>query len=86
VLGRPDLGHLAPGQAADVIGVRLDRVGLAGALHDPVAALLLCAVPQVDLSIVGGRVCVEHGELQTLDLPALVARHNALAAQLVGGG
>jgi cytosine/adenosine deaminase-related metal-dependent hydrolase len=83
VLGRDDaIGHLAPGMAADLIGVRLDRLALAGAQHDPLAALLLCAVPQVDLSVVHGRICVEGGELQTLELQALVARHNRLAGLL----
>ncbi len=47
VLGRDDIGALAPGMAADLVAVSLDPVGLAGALHDPLAALLLCHVPQV---------------------------------------
>src|SRR5512136_373490 len=42
VLGRDDIGQLAPGKAADFIGFRLDRLDFAGALHDPLAALIFC--------------------------------------------
>ncbi len=82
VLGRDDIGALAPGQAADLIGVRLDDVALAGA-DDPVAALLLCQVPGVDFGVVHGRPVVRDGALQTVDLPALVARQRLLARRLV---
>jgi cytosine/adenosine deaminase-related metal-dependent hydrolase len=82
VLGRDDIGALAPGMAADLITVPLDEVGLAGAGDDPVAALLLCQVPRVRHAIAHGRVVVHDGELATLDLPRLVERHNALSLQL----
>jgi cytosine/adenosine deaminase-related metal-dependent hydrolase len=82
VLGRDDIGVLAPGMAADLVTVRLDEIGLAGALHDPLAALFFCHVPRVTHSIVNGRVVVRDGQLATLDLPRLIEHHNALAAQL----
>jgi 8-oxoguanine deaminase len=82
VLGRDDIGALAPGMAADIVTVPLNEIGLAGAQHDPLAALLFCQVPRVQHSIVNGRVVVRDGQLATLDLPRLVERHNALAAQL----
>jgi 8-oxoguanine deaminase len=82
VLSRDDIGALAPGMAADVVTVALDQIGLAGALHDPLAALFFCHVPQVTHSIVQGRVVVRDGQLTTLDLPRLIERHNRLAAQL----
>jgi 8-oxoguanine deaminase len=85
VLGRDDIGALAPGMAADLIGVPLADVALSGA-DDPVAAMLLCQVPRVGFGIVGGRPVVRDGELQTLDLPALVQRHRGLARRLVHGG
>ena len=62
VLGRDDIGQLAPGMAADFIGYRLDTLGLAGgAVHDPLAALVFCHPPNVDLSVINGRVRVQHG-------------------------
>ncbi len=83
VLGRDDIGSLRRGQAADFIAVRLDRPEYAGALHDPVAALVFCATPRVDLSVINGRVVVQDGHLTTLDLPALVERHNRLSKEMV---
>ncbi|HEX6609068.1 MAG TPA: 8-oxoguanine deaminase [Chloroflexia bacterium] len=86
VLGRDDIGYLAPGMAADFIGYRLDTLGLAGgAVHDPLAALVFCHPPQVDLSVINGRVRVADGVLLDVDLPPLIARHNALARALVRG-
>jgi cytosine/adenosine deaminase-related metal-dependent hydrolase len=82
VLGRDDIGALAPGMSADLVSFDLNHVGLAGAQGDPPAGLLFCGAPQVKHSIVNGRVVVENGELTTLDLPALVVRHNRLARQL----
>jgi cytosine/adenosine deaminase-related metal-dependent hydrolase len=82
VLNRDDIGHLAPGMAADIVTVALDDIGFAGALHDPVAALAFCHVPRVKHNIVNGRVVVRDGQLTTLDLPRLVERHNRLAADL----
>jgi cytosine/adenosine deaminase-related metal-dependent hydrolase len=86
VLGRADIGQLAPGMCADVIGYRLDRVGYAGAaVHDPVAALIFCQPVGVDLSVIHGRVRVRDGAILGVDLDALVAQHNAVARQLVAG-
>jgi 8-oxoguanine deaminase len=82
VLGRDDIGYLAPGMAADLIGVRLDRLAFAGALADPLAALLFCAPPAVDLSVINGRIVVRNGQLLNLDLPATIAHHNKLAQGL----
>jgi cytosine/adenosine deaminase-related metal-dependent hydrolase len=84
VLGRDDIGALAPDMAADIVTVPLDEIGLAGAGHDPLAALFFCHVPSVRHSVVNGRVVVRDGRLVTLDLPRLVERHNRLAAALVG--
>lgn len=84
VLGRDDIGTLAPNMAADFIGFRLERLAYAGALHDPVAALVFCTPQTVDLSVINGEVIVEDGHLTRIDLEALVRRHNALSRALVG--
>ena len=83
LLNRDDIGALSVGMAADIVTVPLNEVGMAGAQHDPLAALLFCQVPRVQHSIVNGRVVVRDGRLTTLELPLLVERHNALAAQLL---
>ena len=82
VLGRDDIGALAPGMSADIVGVPLDDIGVAGALHDPLAALFFCHVPRVRHSVVNGRVVVRDGRLTTIDLPRHLERHNRLAARL----
>ncbi len=82
VLGRDDIGALAPGMAADLIGYDLDALELAGAQADPLGALLLCVPGRVSLSIINGRVVAENGILVTVDVPELVARHNALSHML----
>jgi cytosine/adenosine deaminase-related metal-dependent hydrolase len=86
VLGRGDIGHLAPGMCADLALFDLRTLGFAGgAVHDPVASLLLCASPNSAWTIVNGRVVVREGQLATVDLGPLVERHNRLAVQLASG-
>ena len=84
VLGRSDIGHLAPGMAADLALYDLRTLGFAGgAVHDPVASLLLCASARAAFTVVNGRVVVRQGQLATVDLGPLVERHNRLARELV---
>jgi cytosine/adenosine deaminase-related metal-dependent hydrolase len=80
VLGRDDIGTLAPGMAADFVAFDLTQLGYAGAQHDPLAA----PTPgSVILSVINGRVVVENGELSGVDLPRLIARHNALSQKMI---
>ncbi|HET9919933.1 MAG TPA: 8-oxoguanine deaminase [Ktedonobacteraceae bacterium] len=86
VLGRDDIGFLAPGMAADFIGYRLDTLGLAGgSVHDPLASLVFCHPPEVDLSVINGRVRVQEHTLLDVDLPTLIQHHNTVAHKLVRG-
>lgn len=82
VLGRDDIGVLAPGMAGDFVAIDLERVEFAGALHDPVAAAVLCASPRVDHSWVGGRPLVAEGRVVGVELGALIERHNLLSRDL----
>jgi cytosine/adenosine deaminase-related metal-dependent hydrolase len=84
VLGRDDIGYLAPGMAADFIGYRVDTLAFAGAaIHDSLAALVFCQPASVDLSVINGRVRVENGRLFDVDLPPLIAEHNRIARALM---
>jgi cytosine/adenosine deaminase-related metal-dependent hydrolase len=85
VLRREDIGSLEPGKAADAIAINLNRLGYAGALHDPVAATVFCAPSGVDWSMIDGRVVVEQGCLTTLEIEPIIERHNRLAHQMVNG-
>jgi len=84
VLGRDDIGYLAPGMAADFIGYRLDTLDLAGgAPHDPLASLVFCQPAKVDLSVINGRVRIQNQHLLAIDVPKLVQQHNTIARALV---
>ncbi len=86
VLGRDDIGQLAPGKAADIIGLRLDTLDYAGgAVHDPLAATIFCQPQTVDFSIINGRIVIKEGHLLTVDLPSIIERHNQIAHRLVRG-
>lgn len=84
VLGRDDIGSLEAGKAADFIAIGLNRLEYAGALHDPLAALIFCAPVNVDLSVINGRIVVDGGHLVDFDLGEIVARHNRISQQMVG--
>jgi cytosine/adenosine deaminase-related metal-dependent hydrolase len=84
VLGRDDIGMLAPGMAADFIAVNIDTPRFAGAQADPVAALLFCDVDRIDYSFINGRCVVDAGRLVTVDLPPLVEEVNRLSRAMEG--
>jgi len=83
VLGREDIGQIAPGMAADIVAFDIRGLDFAGAQADPLAALVFCTPPKVSWSFINGRVVVRDGVLTTLDLPVQVERHNRLAADLM---
>jgi 8-oxoguanine deaminase len=85
VLGRDDVGALAPGMAADFAAYRLDQIAFAGAQHDPVAALVFCTSVNADVTVVNGSVRVRDGQLTMLELPALLEHHNRISRQLING-
>ncbi|WP_254446371.1 8-oxoguanine deaminase [Pantoea sp. CCBC3-3-1] len=82
VLNRDDIGALAPGMMADVAVFDLNQPGLAGAGHDPVAALVFCNPGKVACSVINGQVKVRGGVMVHTDLPNIIERHNTLATQL----
>lgn len=86
VLGRNDVGSLETGKCADFVAVDLNRLEYAGAWHDPVAGLLFASPTRVDMNYVHGTAVVKHGELVGVDLPEVIARHNAAATRLLEDG
>jgi cytosine/adenosine deaminase-related metal-dependent hydrolase len=85
VLNRDDIGALAPGCAADFAAFDLRSAAFAGALHDPVAALVFCAPAAARWSAINGRMVVREGRLATIDLPVVLENHNRLARELAAG-
>ncbi|MGB3296681.1 MAG: 8-oxoguanine deaminase [Phormidesmis sp.] len=82
VLGRDDIGYLAPGMSADFIAFNIDTPALVGAHHDVVAALIFCQPPSVDYSFINGKTVIDQGRLLTVDLQQLVETCNELAIAL----
>jgi 8-oxoguanine deaminase len=80
-IGRPELGRIAVGQAADLALFKLDELRFSGAA-DPIAALVLCGAHKADRVMVGGRWVVEDGAIPGLDLAALMARHKTAMLSL----
>ncbi len=84
VLGRDDVGHFAPGMAADVVLYGLDDLGLAGAMHDPVAALALTTgIRRARWVMVNGEVVVDEGRLVHVNEKDLLDRANRASAAMV---
>lgn len=84
VLGRDDVGVLAPGMAADIAGWRIDAPEFAGgAVSDPLAALVFCRAPNAELVIVNGRVRVSGGSLVGFDYARHVRDHNEISRALL---
>jgi cytosine/adenosine deaminase-related metal-dependent hydrolase len=73
LLGRNDIGRLAPGCAADFIAIDSGRIEIAGS-EDPVAALVFCALTRVDHSWVHGKPIVREGRLVEVNLESLIDR------------
>lgn len=85
VLGRNDIGSLEAGKCADFFAINLNKIDYAGAMHDPVSAIVFCAPQRSDYTIVHGKIIVEKGRITTIDTQKLIQKHNKAALRLVGG-
>ena len=83
VLGRDDIGRLAPGQRADIAVWRTDGLELGGAEADPVAGLVLSAPHRVDRLYVGGEEVVRDGHLVRADEDEIARQHRLQARRLL---
>src|SRR3954452_4914123 len=83
-VGRPELGEIAVGKAADLALFKLDELRFSG--HgDPLAALVLCGAHRADRVMVGGNWVVSDGAIPGLDIPDLIRRHSAAARKMHAG-
>jgi cytosine/adenosine deaminase-related metal-dependent hydrolase len=84
ILGREDIGRLAPGGAADAVLVDLRQVGYAGGLHDPLATVVMAGDSTVvDTTIVNGVIVVRDGRLTRVSQPRVVDDANRMSAAMV---
>ena len=83
-VGRPELGEIAVGKAADLALFKLDELRFSG--HgDPVAALVLCGAHRADRVMVAGKWAVIDGAIPGLDVGDLSRRHSAAARAMHAG-
>ena len=83
VLGRDDIGQLAPGFAADIAAFDCRGIDFAGAAWDLLAGLLFCGSSKANYTIINGKVIVDQGQLVTMDMPKLLENHHAMTADLM---
>jgi 5-methylthioadenosine/S-adenosylhomocysteine deaminase len=81
-LHRPDLGRIAPGATADLVLVDFRRPHLVPR-HDAVSHLVYAAgASDVSATVVGGRVLMAQGRVESMDEGAVLASAHAAAAKL----
>jgi 8-oxoguanine deaminase len=83
VLGRQDIGSLEFGKCADFIAFDLNQLDYAGALHDPVSAVVFCSPQKVNYNVVHGKVVVREGHFLPFDVNQHAAKHNRAAKRLL---
>lgn len=83
-LCRDDIGQLAAGKAADVAAFSLRRLSCAGAVLDPLGALLVAGShPYAALTVVNGRIRVREGHVVDIDEERALAGTNRAARRLL---
>ncbi len=83
-VGRPELGEIAVGKAADLALFKLDELRFSGG-GDPLAALVLCGAHRADRVMVGGKWLVTDGAIPGLDVSDLIRRHSVAARAMQEG-
>ena len=83
VLGRDDIGYLAPDMAADFIAFDIHSPALVGSQQDIVAALIFCQPHGVSYSFINGKKVVDQGHLVSVELEKLTETCNRIAVDLI---
>ncbi|MCO6188378.1 amidohydrolase [Rhizobium sp. L1K21] len=78
LLGRKDIGRLAPGMAADLFAIDTRRMDYVGTRHDPLSLLAKVGIGMAtDMTMVNGRIVWEDGEFPGLDEARMMAEAEA---------
>ncbi|RUT26101.1 8-oxoguanine deaminase [Asaia sp. W19] len=77
-----EIGHLRIGACADLVIWQLPPLSRAGALSDPVEALLRCAPATAWYTIVAGRILVSEGQPCQSDLDRVLGEHERAARRM----
>ncbi|MCD6449048.1 MAG: 8-oxoguanine deaminase [Thermotogaceae bacterium] len=77
------IGSIEPGKAADFIGIRLDKIELAGCLDDPVASVVFCDPRRVDTVVINGNIRIWNGEIVGEDMQKIIEWQNRKSRELL---
>ena len=84
LLGWESIGSIEVGKAADLAIFEMQRLDYAGALSDPLAAIIFSGCShEVDTTIVNGHVTVRGGKLVGVDEAELRKRANAISRRML---
>jgi 5-methylthioadenosine/S-adenosylhomocysteine deaminase len=83
IMGRDDIGQLAPGFKADITLVNLNKTHTVPVYRADSALVYNCNGPDVDTVMVNGRVLLDHGTLTMLDEAALLKECRQAAQRLL---
>ena len=85
VLGCADeIGSIEEGKAADLVLIDTNQLSFAGAMSDPLAAVVFSQSSNtVHTTMVNGKIIVEAGRILNQDLDALVQSQNRLSAEML---
>jgi len=83
LLGRTDIGRLAPGMAADLFAIDTRRMDYVGTRHDPLSLIAKVGIgAPTDMTMINGRVVWAKGEFTGLDEGKLFADAEAALATI----
>lgn len=83
VLGRNDLGALAPGMCADFVAYDTRELAFSGAGADLVAALIFCGPHAVNHSFINGKQVIRDNILTTRELELILENHQRATSRLL---
>jgi len=83
-VGRPELGEIAAGKAADLALFKLDELRFSGP-GDPLAALVRCGAHRADRVMIAGKWAVIDGAIPGVNIAAMIRRHSAAARAMQKG-
>ncbi|MBS1168142.1 MAG: hydroxydechloroatrazine ethylaminohydrolase (hydroxyatrazine hydrolase) [Proteobacteria bacterium] len=83
LLGRADIGRLAPGMAADLFAIDTRRMDYVGTRHDPLSLPAKLGVGMAtDLTMINGRIVWANGEFPGIDEAKMAAEAEATLATI----
>lgn len=83
LLGRQDIGRLAPGMAADLFAIDTRRMDYVGTRHDPLSLIPRVGIGMpTDMTMINGRIVWQKGEFPGLDEGKLFADAEAALSKL----